>query len=60
MAAKGLSRFTYLVVDRSRVGGVTVRDAVLLTGEKKTVVVEENAGGVTEGCCVRVFVTDRV
>lgn len=47
MAAEGLSRLTYLVVDRSTVGGVTVKDAVLLTGEKTTEMAEGNARSVT-------------
>lgn len=43
MAAEGLSRFTYLVVDRSPSSGVAVGEALLLTGRLTTT---HGSGGV--------------
>lgn len=56
MAAEGLSRFTYLVVDRSPFGGVAVGEVVLLTGK---LAMTHDSGGVagrlgTIVVCVRV------
>lgn len=61
MAAEGLSRFTYLVVDRSPFGGVAVSEALLLTGKLTTAHysggVAGRLGGVVVGVSVSVFMT---
>lgn len=60
MAAEGLSRFTYLVVDRSPVGGVPLGEVLLLTG-KIMLLLESGVSRVvwvtSECSCVFILIT---